>query len=191
LAFVIDTVFVWVLGMLLGTAVGIAGLLLTMYTKDGPPPLNGLIIGTGLIFSLAYFIVAWSRSGQTIGKMAVGIKVVGADGQPPSGGRAVLRYIGYIISGLVLALGYFWVIYDQKRQGWHDKIAGTYVVYSDSEFSDINGVQLEPAEGQPSLVWIVLWVVLAIAVPSVLTASVFVTGPYVSERLISVFANGG
>jgi uncharacterized RDD family membrane protein YckC len=78
-------------GMMLGVAVGLVGTLLTTYTADGPAPMDRLIIYIGLVFSVAYYLVAWTRSGQTLGKMVLGIKIVGAGGQPPSGGKAVLR----------------------------------------------------------------------------------------------------
>jgi hypothetical protein len=122
-----------------------------------------------------------------VGKMTVGIKVVGADGQPPTGGRALLRYVGYALSGLVLSLGFLWVIFDRKRQGWHDKIAGTYVVYSDEEFSEGDRVRVEPADQKPGWAWLVLWVLLALAVPPALVAAVFGLGPYVSRLLVSLF----
>jgi RDD family. len=43
-------------------------------------------------------------------------------------GKGFLRWVGMIISGLVLLLGYIWILIDKKNQGWHDKIAGTYVI---------------------------------------------------------------
>jgi len=42
--------------------------------------------------------------------------------------RGLLRWAGMEISGVVLFLGYLWILIDKKKQGWHDKIAGTYVV---------------------------------------------------------------
>jgi uncharacterized RDD family membrane protein YckC len=60
--------------------------------------------------------------------MLIGIKVVSTDGSPITIGKAVLRYIGYIVSSLIFCLGFLWVIWDADKQGWHDKIAGTYVV---------------------------------------------------------------
>lgn len=70
------------------------------------------------------------KQGQTLGKMFLGIRVVSIDGKPITWGKALLREIlGKMISVLVLGLGYLWVIWDGKKQAWHDKIAGTYVVY--------------------------------------------------------------
>lgn len=67
--------------------------------------------------------------GQTLGMKAVKIKLCGTDGTYPVGyGKGFLRCIGMIISGLVIGLGYLWILIDENKQGWHDKIAGTYVV---------------------------------------------------------------
>lgn len=190
-AFVIDTAFVWVLGMLLGVAVGLVGTLLTMYAPDGPAPMDRLIIISGLVFSVAYFLYGWTKSGQTLGKMAVGIKIVGADGQPPSGGKAVLRYLGYILNGILLSIGFLWAAFDRKRQGWHDKIAGTYVIYTDEEFSDVAEVNLEPAdEKAPKWVWIVVWVVFLLITPTMLASTVLGLGPYVGQLLVNLFGGG-
>jgi uncharacterized RDD family membrane protein YckC len=71
----------------------------------------------------------WTGTGQTPGKMAMGIRVVSAQtGDVIGMGEALLRYVGYIISGLALGLGFLWIIWDPKHEGWHDKIASTRVV---------------------------------------------------------------
>jgi uncharacterized RDD family membrane protein YckC len=56
--------------------------------------------------------------------------VVGADDlQPGIGmGQAGLRYVGKIISGIPCGLGYFWMLWDDQKQCWHDKIASTKVI---------------------------------------------------------------
>ena len=57
------------------------------------------------------------------------LKVVKAEGgRLLTPGEAVLRYIGQIISGIAILLGYLWVIWDPKHEAWHDKIAGTKVI---------------------------------------------------------------
>jgi uncharacterized RDD family membrane protein YckC len=76
-----------------------------------------------------YFVVFWALTGKTIGKQLLGVKVVGSDGRPPTLGRSVLRLFGYFLSTLALWGGYLWVIIDDDRKGWHDHLAGTWVVY--------------------------------------------------------------
>lgn len=71
----------------------------------------------------------WIYKGATPGKMVVSARIVDAStGGPLGKGQAVLRYFAYFISLLPLGLGYFWVAFDRRKQGWHDKIAGTVVV---------------------------------------------------------------
>lgn len=87
--------------------------------------------GSGLqtIFFIMYealLIAYWN--GQTIGKKAMGIRVVSTGGGPVSVGSAFVRSLMKLVSGAVLLLGYLWMLWDPNRQTWHDKVAGTYVV---------------------------------------------------------------
>jgi uncharacterized RDD family membrane protein YckC len=59
----------------------------------------------------------------------MGLKVIRADGNPPTIGRSIIRFIGYGISAIVFWLGYLWVLVDNDRQAWHDHMAKTWVVY--------------------------------------------------------------
>ncbi|MFC1935485.1 RDD family protein [Chloroflexota bacterium] len=92
-----------------------------------------VFVASALIFltpSLYYWLLTGLR-GQTLGKMVVGIRVVNNQGNKPGLVRAALREsIGKTISTIVLLLGFFWVIWDDHKQGWHDKLASTYVVSS-------------------------------------------------------------
>jgi uncharacterized RDD family membrane protein YckC len=81
-----------------------------------------------IVWTFGYLIYFWSTSGQTIGKKIMGLKVVTVDGGQLTAGKAFVRVIGYAISGIVIYLGFLWIIWDANKQGWHDKIAGTYVV---------------------------------------------------------------
>jgi uncharacterized RDD family membrane protein YckC len=65
----------------------------------------------------------------TPGKMAIGARVVDATtGGAPSTRQLVIRYLGYYVSTIPLLLGLIWVAFDPRKQGWHDKLAGTVVV---------------------------------------------------------------
>jgi uncharacterized RDD family membrane protein YckC len=67
--------------------------------------------------------------GATLGRRLVGIRVVDADtGEPLKPGQALIRYVGYIISGLPIFIGFIWAAFDSRKQGWMDKLAGTQVV---------------------------------------------------------------
>jgi uncharacterized RDD family membrane protein YckC len=74
-------------------------------------------------------IAFWIARQATPGKMVIGAKIVDAKtGCPASTGQLVGRYLGYYVSSIPLFLGIFWVAFDDKKQGWHDKLAGTVVV---------------------------------------------------------------
>lgn len=185
-AFLIDAVFVGFFSLLLGVFVGLIAYLLLWLTPSSLEHLERVIVICGIIFSLAYYIVSWAREGQTIGKTTLGLRVVGPDGKPPSWGQAVLRYVGYLVNGVLLSLGFVWILFDDKRQGWHDKIARTYVVYFDEEFSDINDVKLVPAGGKSSKLWLVLWIVMVIALPLSGLGTLLIVGPYIGALLKSL-----
>ena len=80
------------------------------------------------IISLVYIIGFWVWRGQTLGKMALGVKIISSDGRPVTLGRAILRYFGYMVSQFILYIGYLMIAWDHRKQGLHDKIAGTVVV---------------------------------------------------------------
>jgi len=99
--------------------------ILTSFMKSG-----GASLLLSFLISLGYFAVfEGSGSGQTVGKLLLGIRVVDFEtGSHISYGRAFARNIGRWLSGLVFLLGYLWMLWDRDRQTWHDKIASTTVV---------------------------------------------------------------
>jgi uncharacterized RDD family membrane protein YckC len=93
-------------------------------------------IGTGVVDFLlswvapAVAVVAfWLYKQATPGKMAVSARVVDAKtGNTMTVGQSIGRYLAYFVSTIPLGLGLIWVAFDPKKQGWHDKLAGTVVV---------------------------------------------------------------
>jgi len=83
-----------------------------------------------ILFSAAYYIFFWTLVGQTPGKLLLGLRVVSRSGRPITFWQALRRYVGYFISAVAIYIGYLWILIDNRRQGWHDKLAGTYVVYN-------------------------------------------------------------
>jgi uncharacterized RDD family membrane protein YckC len=81
-----------------------------------------------LAITIGYFTYLHGSTGQTIGKMICQLKVIQENGEPLSYGKSFLRWIGYLVSAVVLNIGFLWVAFDKNKQGWHDKIAGTYVI---------------------------------------------------------------
>lgn len=87
-----------------------------------------LVIGSNLLFD-AYMVIGWLLVDRTIGQAALGLRVRRSDGRPLTIGPAIRRVIGYYLSILPLFLGFLWVLVDDRRQGWHDKLADTVVIY--------------------------------------------------------------
>jgi uncharacterized RDD family membrane protein YckC len=74
-------------------------------------------------------VLFWIYRQATPGKMAISARVVDAKTGGALGvGQSIVRYVGYFVSTIPLGLGLLWVAFDPKKQGWHDKIAGTVVV---------------------------------------------------------------
>jgi uncharacterized RDD family membrane protein YckC len=74
-------------------------------------------------------IIFWIYKQATPGKMAISAKILDATtGEPASTGQLIGRYFGYFVSMIPLFLGVIWVAFDKRKQGWHDKLAGTVVV---------------------------------------------------------------
>jgi len=86
--------------------------------------------GLQTLLGVVYFCYFWSSygKGQTVGMRALKIKVVKTDGSQLDLVGAFLRYIGFVISCVALFIGVIWAAFDANKQGWHDKIANTYVV---------------------------------------------------------------
>ena len=81
-----------------------------------------------LILSL-YFGVCWHVWSATPGKMLLRMKIVDAEtGAPMSDRQIMIRLAGYGVSAFFAMIGFFWIHIDKRRQGWHDKMAGTVVV---------------------------------------------------------------
>lgn len=102
-------------------------------------------VGITLVF--AYFVFFWTLIGQTPGKMLLGLRIISVDGGSVSLWQAVRRFVGYLLS-YILYLGYLWILIDNHRQGWHDKIANTYVIYTwDARIGSMMSSQIQQNQG--------------------------------------------
>ena len=73
----------------------------------------------------------WIARQATPGKIAIGARIVdAATGDEPTRSQMIGRYFAYYVSTFPLCLGFIWVAFDRRKQGWHDKLAGTVVVRS-------------------------------------------------------------
>jgi uncharacterized RDD family membrane protein YckC len=112
-------------GILLGI---VSGILIAIFKQGAVAQLLNTLI------SLAYFTYfEGGASGQTLGKMVLGIRVYDLrQGGPIGYGRGFVRWISRILSTIPLFLGYFWMLWDKEKQCWHDKLAGSVVVPVDA-----------------------------------------------------------
>jgi uncharacterized RDD family membrane protein YckC len=92
--------------------------------------LFALFLAAGFVFAIYYYVFLLGRTGQTIGRKAVGIKVVDKlTGQPIGAARGFVRFLVQVVaSGALCWLGYFWMLWDEEKQTWHDKVANSYVI---------------------------------------------------------------
>jgi uncharacterized RDD family membrane protein YckC len=87
------------------------------------------VTATSIVISVGYYWYFWTRrDGQSPGKSLLNIKVIKIDGTPLNDGDALLRVFGYYVGQFSLGLGYLWAVFDNNNQGWHDKMANTYVI---------------------------------------------------------------
>lgn len=95
---------------------------------------NGIVSFSGFFVAIAYYLLFWVKyDGQTLGNRLMAVRVIKEDGSPIDITTGIVRYIGYLVSAAVLLLGFIWVGFDRKKQGWHDKIAKTLVVKTDKK----------------------------------------------------------
>jgi uncharacterized RDD family membrane protein YckC len=88
--------------------------------------LGDIRVQLGLLVATILF---WRFRGATPGKMLVRARIVTADGlRQPSTGRLIGRFLAYLVSIVPAFLGFLWIAFDKRKQGWHDKLAGTVVI---------------------------------------------------------------
>jgi uncharacterized RDD family membrane protein YckC len=97
-----------------------------------PDEVANVLIAVGsivaLCWSVGYFAFFWSTTGQTPGNRLLGIRVIDARTlAPPRPGRAVRRFFCLILAALPFCIGFLWILVDDRRRGWHDKLARTVV----------------------------------------------------------------
>ncbi|PUA81332.1 RDD family protein [Nocardioides currus] len=102
-------------------------------STGGSGPIVAILMFLSVILVIAYFVwnffIKQGRTGYTIGKGVMGIKLVKAEtGQPIGPGMAFVRQLAHILDGIPCNLGYLWPLWDANRQTFADKVIGTYVI---------------------------------------------------------------
>lgn len=123
ISYIFDRFVVVVIGMIFAFTFGVV-FGADMYYDD--LEIMGRLIA--ILVAIGYYTYYFGE-GQTPGMKVMKIKLCRTDGTYPVGcGTGFARWLVMNISGIVLFLGYFWILIDKNNQAWHDKIADTYVV---------------------------------------------------------------
>jgi uncharacterized RDD family membrane protein YckC len=127
IAFAVDAAIVNLIALLVGVTVGLALSILPI----GDSATVALVACGGVLFviwTLSYFVVFWSTTGQTPGSRLMQIRVCAEDGKALKPRRAVLRFGGLVLAALPLFAGFLPILVDARRRGLQDMIARTVVV---------------------------------------------------------------
>jgi uncharacterized RDD family membrane protein YckC len=127
IAFTLDAAVIDLVAVIVGIG---ASLILSLLHITGPLKAVLAVIGAGvyILWSVGYFVVFWSTTGQTPGARVMQIRVRTADGAPLKPRRALVRCVGVLLAALPLFAGYVLILFDSKRRGFQDRMAGTVVV---------------------------------------------------------------
>jgi uncharacterized RDD family membrane protein YckC len=94
---------------------------------EDDPTVAGLVGLFSVLFTALYTTVLHALTGQTLGKLALGVRVVGVDGRPLAVGAALLRWLGYGVSAAPLGFGFLMAGLRRDKRALHDLIAGSRV----------------------------------------------------------------
>ena len=129
LAFFIDTLIL--VTVFVTIAIAIYGRRYVQLAGEGQTVVFDIIV-QGVLPAVAA-ILFWRYRGATPGKMLVSARIVDATTfGAPSTGKLVGRYFAYIVSSIFM-LGFIWIAFDKRKQGWHDKLAGTVVILEEDD----------------------------------------------------------
>lgn len=114
------------------------GVALTLSVLSVPDSLDTALLAVGgalfLVWSAGYFVVFWSTTGQTPGAHLMRFRVCRADdGSVLSPSRALLRLVCLTLAALPLLAGFLPILFDDRRRGLHDMLAGTVVIEAAGE----------------------------------------------------------
>lgn len=185
-AMLIDGLIIAFMTFTITFGIGFVFLFFDMFIETRDTALQAAIAVAGIAFSAFYWIWSWSGNGQSIGQSTLGMTVVGKDGLKLSKGKAVLRYFGFFISALFFGLGFIWVAFDKKRQGWHDKIAGSYVIDMDDDVPADGKADFVPSDHGHPWILAIVWAVIAFATPVGGIAMYITLGPAVGRFMVGL-----
>ena len=116
------------------TGAALVGLVASLVGDLRPAWLVAALAAAGwALVSGTYFVLFWTAAGQTPGMRLMRLRVSDHRGQPPSLGRSVVRFVGLVLAIVPLFAGFLPVLFDDRRRGLQDFLAGTTVLYVDRE----------------------------------------------------------
>jgi uncharacterized RDD family membrane protein YckC len=119
------------------------GLISSLVGELRPQWLVGVLLASGwALVAAGYFVLFWSGAGQTPGMRLLRLRLVGRKGRPPSLGWSIVRTVGTAIAIIPLFAGYLPVLFDARRRGLPDYLAGTVVVYEEPRALDADPVHV-------------------------------------------------
>jgi uncharacterized RDD family membrane protein YckC len=113
-------------------ASGVLGLILSLFTAVEVSS-TGAVLGAAATWSLvvaAYFVLFWTLAGETPGMRLMALHVCNAAGDPPGFGKALVRFAGLVLAAIPFCAGFLPILFDERRRGLQDMLAGTVVVYA-------------------------------------------------------------
>ena len=134
---IVGTIFCYLFEDIIYTGKLIGPIFFAGTAKTFNEPMMPALVGSVLVGAVLLFLMSWLYSAGvtsssfegTFGKMIMGLKVTDYDGRRLSFGKATVRFLAKILSTLILGIGLFLIAFSDRRQGMHDRIAGTYVIY--------------------------------------------------------------
>jgi uncharacterized RDD family membrane protein YckC len=150
-AFTLDLVLV---ALTFVTGAAFAALITSLVGHLRPVWLVDLLAGIAwVVLSGTYFVAFWSAVGQTPGMRLLGVRVLDPAGRPPGLGRSLARLVGLVVAAVPCFLGFLPILFDNRRRGLQDFIAGTVVVYTDPAVVGLDATHRRRAErrGPPTV----------------------------------------
>ncbi len=131
IAFALDAAVINLVAITVGAVVGLAVSVLSVpdWAETAMLAIGGVAY---IIWSVAYFATFWSTTGQTPGDRVMQIRVCRPDGERLSVRRSVFRLACLVLAAIPLFAGFLPILFDDRRRGLHDMLAGTVVVASAS-----------------------------------------------------------
>ncbi len=141
LAFVLDSIAImgllWLVALIVPVPEGLESVDLTN-REELMAILPDLLsrLGFDVLFAAVVFLLLWNIIRSSLGKILFRAYIVDSSGRKAGFGQLLIRYLGYFVSLACFGLGFLWIAFDPRKQGWHDKFAGTVVIYETRDQSE-------------------------------------------------------